>query len=121
MSKEQRRRRLGYRWRLRERMGERGMHSTSDLLPHLKERGIELSAAQVYRLVAQKPERLNLRVLAALCDALGCAPNDLIEPTVEEAAPEKKAAGGGEPGVRAEDGPRGRRPKRARIVDDDLA
>jgi hypothetical protein len=43
-------------------------------------RDITLSREQVYRLVAQVPERLSLMTLAALCDILGCAPSDLVEP-----------------------------------------
>ena len=37
----------------------------------LVERGIDLSREQVYRLVTQQPERLNVYVLAALCDIFG--------------------------------------------------
>lgn len=73
-------RRLGYNWNLRVRMAEAGMFATTDLVPLLSARGVTLSAAQVYRLVTQNPERLNLRTLMALCDILGCTPNDLIEP-----------------------------------------
>lgn len=75
------RREVGYTWRLRQVMAAHGLFSTTDLQPLLVERGVELSAAQVYRLVTSPPERLNMRVLAAVCDALGCTPNDLIEPT----------------------------------------
>lgn len=42
-------------------------------MPLLAERGVVLSAAQVYRLVAQTPERLHLRTLVALCDILGAS------------------------------------------------
>lgn len=58
-------RQVGYRWHLRQLMAAQGMFSTTDLLPHLAERGVELSAAQVYRLVTGTPERLNLHTLAA--------------------------------------------------------
>ena len=34
---------------------------------------------QVFRLVTQPPQRLSMDILAALCDILGCTPNDLIE------------------------------------------
>lgn len=80
--------------------------------------GIELSPAQVYRLVAQRPERLSLGTLAAICDALECTPNDLIEITeapVERARPRRRRAAGdpttppSSPAVR---------PVRARIVPD---
>ncbi|MGH9379220.1 MAG: helix-turn-helix domain-containing protein [Thermoanaerobaculia bacterium] len=107
-----RQRTVGYRWHLRRLMAERGMFATTDLLPLLAERGIALSGVQVYRLVAQTPERLNLKVLVALCDVLGCSPSDLIEPVVEEQQARKAA--GGEQGRRAPAS--ARRPRRARIV-----
>lgn len=78
-----RKRTLGYRWHLRRLMAEAGMFATTDLSPLLAERGIDLSAAQVYRLVTGTPERLSLRTLVALCDILGCTPAQLIEPVVE--------------------------------------
>jgi DNA-binding Xre family transcriptional regulator len=100
---------IGYRWHLRRLMAERDMFSTSDLQPHLVERGIELSSVQVYRLVTQTPERLNLKVLAALCDILECSPGDLIEPVVEAKTTRKiaQAKGGGKAKAIT--------PKRARI------
>jgi DNA-binding Xre family transcriptional regulator len=72
---------IGYVWHLRRLMAERGMFATTEMVPLLAERGIGLSREQVYRLVTRTPERLNLAVLAALCDILGCQPSDLIEPT----------------------------------------
>lgn len=107
---------LGYQWHLRQRMAERGMFATTDLVPHLAERGIVLSGVQVYRLVVQKPERLNLQVLVALCDILGCSPGDLIEPVVE-GRQAKKAATGDQ--LEAKAAVKGRRPTRARIVPDE--
>lgn len=88
-------------WHLRLRMAERGMFHTSDLVPALAERGVELSREQVYRLVTQAPQRLSMDVLAALCDILECAPNDLIEVTAA-ARTVRKAAGesGPAPAVR---------------------
>lgn len=69
---------LDYEWRLREVMATRGLFSTTKLIPLLNERGVHLSASQVYRLAAEKPERLNLQVLVALMDALECSADDLI-------------------------------------------
>lgn len=65
-------------WDLRQRMAEHGFFKTTELVPLLAERGVALSREQVYRLVTSTPSRLNLEVLAALCDILGCTPNDLI-------------------------------------------
>jgi DNA-binding Xre family transcriptional regulator len=72
-------RKMGIRWHLRMRMAAKGMFQTSDLVPLLAERGVHLSREQVYRLVAQEPQRLSMDTLAALCDILECQPNDLIE------------------------------------------
>ncbi|CAN5301043.1 MAG: helix-turn-helix domain-containing protein [Nocardioides sp.] len=71
-----------YNWHLREVMATRGLFQTSDLVPLLAERGIDLSREQVYRLVVQTPQRLSLDILAACCDILDCGPQDLIEVTV---------------------------------------
>lgn len=70
------------RWNLRQVMAGRGLFQTSDLVPLLAERGVTLSREHVYRLVTKTPQRLNMEVLAALCDILDCAPNDLLQPTV---------------------------------------
>ena len=111
-------RRVGYEWKLRQVMAAHGMFNTTDLIPHLVERGIELSSVQVYRLVVQTPERLNLTVLAALCDIFDCTPAELIEPSVETVSTAgRKAAAAGRNDT-GDEGPRGRRPTRARIVDD---
>lgn len=69
---------LDYEWRLREIMATRGLFSTTKLIPLLNERGVHLSASQVYRLAVEKPERLNLQVLVALMDALDCTADELI-------------------------------------------
>ena len=106
-------RKMGVRWHLREVMATRGMFSTTDLIAPLAERGVELSREQVYRLVTQQPERLNVYTLAALCDLLECGVGDLIEPVVERrqqrkaaGSPEERAtqegARGAAPGARAD-------------------
>jgi DNA-binding Xre family transcriptional regulator len=87
-------RKMSYRWHLRQLMATRNMFATTDLVGPLAERGIELSREQVYRLVVGTPERLNLHVLAALCDILGCSPAELIEPVVETRQTRKAASGG---------------------------
>ncbi len=107
------RREIGYRWHLRRLMAEREMFATTDLQPLLAERGVQLSAAQIYRLVTGKPERLNLRLLAALCDILGCTPTELIELTVETSPAAKRGIA---PNHSSDD--RIRRPRLARIVDE---
>ena len=72
------RRKVAYRWLLREVMAEHKLYATTELVPLLAERGIVLSASQVHRLVTSPPERLSMPVLAALCDIFGIGPGDLI-------------------------------------------
>lgn len=67
-------RQVSYRWRLREMMAARGVFTATELVPLLHERGIDLSASQVHRLVTGTPEWLSLPVLAALCDILEVTP-----------------------------------------------
>ena len=54
-----------FTWRLEERMHERGIHQITALQRELAAHGIDLSSSQIHRLVTQRPERLNLDVLAA--------------------------------------------------------
>ncbi|MGC5322351.1 helix-turn-helix domain-containing protein [Micromonospora arida] len=86
---------MGIRWQLRLRMAERGMFATTELVPLLVERGVHLSREQVFRLVTQPPQRLSMETLAALCDILGCQPNDLIEVEATEERTRKTATAGG--------------------------
>jgi DNA-binding Xre family transcriptional regulator len=81
-----------FTWRLEERMHQRGIHQITALQRELVTHGIELSSSQIHRLVTQSPERLNLEVLAALCEILACSPSDLIE--VHAATRKRRAAGG---------------------------
>lgn len=92
---------LDYRWKLRQVMAGRGMFATTDLIEPLAQRGIRLSASQVYRLAAERPERLSLKILMALLDILDCSMNDLIEPVAlaGAAGARKRKAAGAEAGV----------------------
>ncbi len=81
---------LDYRWHLRRVMADRGMFATTDLIEPLARRGIQLSSSQVYRLVAERPERLSLKILMALLDILDCSMGDLIEPAAARQAAARK-------------------------------
>jgi DNA-binding Xre family transcriptional regulator len=83
-------RQVSYRWRLRKAMADADMFTSTALIGPLAERGVTLSASQVHRLVTGTPERLNMTVLAALCDILHVSPADLI--TVDAAAAAAAAA-----------------------------
>lgn len=63
-------------------MDAHGMRDSTDLLPHLADRGVHLSEPQVRRLVAQRPMLVSLKVLTALCDIFGCSPVDFAAPPV---------------------------------------
>ena len=92
-------RKMGIKWHLRQVMATRDMFSTSDLVPLLADRGVRLSREQVYRLVTQPPQRLNMEALAALCDILDCQIQDLIEVVkVQEQVPKSAASGEGSTG-----------------------
>jgi DNA-binding Xre family transcriptional regulator len=81
---------VDYEWRLRVLMAENGMFRAIDLAPRLAEHGIRLSDSQVWRLVTGRPERLNLRLLAVLCEILGCEPGELVRRT-DSAVPVEKS------------------------------
>lgn len=108
------RRDIDYTWRLAELMAGQGLHNSTDLIPFLRERGIDLSASQVYRLVTNRPERVSLKLIAALCDIFGCGPDDLITVTATDARRKKAASG-----TNVVDLNKTIRPRRARIVADD--
>jgi DNA-binding Xre family transcriptional regulator len=76
-------RKVGYTWRLREVMAAQRIYTATELVPLLRDRGIDLSASQIHRLVSGAPERLSLQVLSALCDILACTPADLVTTTAE--------------------------------------
>jgi DNA-binding Xre family transcriptional regulator len=103
------RREVSYQWRLRNVMADRGMFAATGLVPHLAERGINLSASQVHRLVTGTPERLSLPVLAALCDILEVTPAELIVTRAQNAVPRQAAAGDSGPAAA------GLRPRPARL------
>ena len=79
-------RQVDYTWRLAELMAVAGMHNSTELIPRLAERGIELSRPQVYRVVHQRPERISVQLMAALCDIFGCGVEDLITVTATDVA-----------------------------------
>ena len=101
-------RRIAMRWNLRQVMASRAIYQTSELVPMLAERGVNLSREHVYRLVTKTPQRLNMEILAALCDILDCEPNDLLQPVVETVSVAKTGTETG-PGIGA------LRPIRAKI------
>jgi len=90
---------VSMQWRLRQVMAERGLFQTSDLVPLLAERDIHLSRQYVHRLVTKPPQRVNIDLLAALCDILECTAADLLELRVDEVRPQRTGTGEGGPGI----------------------
>jgi DNA-binding Xre family transcriptional regulator len=88
-------------WNLRQVMADRGIFQTSELLPLLQQRGVNVSREHVYRLVTRTPQWINIDILAALCDALGCGADELLSLVVE--APD---AGTGTAGLDSGKGPK---------------
>jgi DNA-binding Xre family transcriptional regulator len=76
-------------------MAAHGLFQTSDLVPLLAARDVHLSRQYIHKLVTKAPQRVNTDLLAALCDALDCTPNDLLQLEVEEV---EKATASGETG-----------------------
>ncbi|WP_159930965.1 MULTISPECIES: helix-turn-helix transcriptional regulator [Nocardia] len=103
--------RLDYQWHLRTVMATRGLFQTTDLRPLLAERGIALSASQVFRLVTERPERINVKILVALMDILDCRMEELIEPVAVRAQRQRRTGSGHDSGSVGDF-----RPKRARIA-----
>jgi DNA-binding Xre family transcriptional regulator len=113
-------RRVDYTWRLAELMAARGMHNSTDLIPLLVERGIELSRPQVYRVVHQRPERVSLQMIAALCDILGCGVEDLVTVTAADVRRRKASAGApSAPRPNVVELNKAVRPRRAKVISDD--
>lgn len=113
------RREVDYTWRLAELMAAHGMHNSTDLIPRLAERGIQLSRPQVYRVVHQRPERVSLQLMAALCDILGCGVEDLITVTATDARRRRTASGTTPlPAPNVVELNKSVRPRRARVITD---
>jgi DNA-binding Xre family transcriptional regulator len=113
-------RQVDYTWRLAELMAAHGMHNSTELVPRLAERGIQLSRPQVYRVVHQRPERISVQLLAALCDIFGCGVEDLITVTATDVRRKTASATARTQSVQnVVELNKSVRPRRARVIRDD--
>ena len=113
-------RQVDYTWRLAELMAAHGMHNSTELIPRLAERGIQLSRPQVYRVVHQRPERISVQLLAALCDIFGCGVEDLITVTATDVRRKTASATARIQSVQnVVELNKSVRPRRARVIRDD--
>ena len=68
------------KWRLRMAAAQREVWTGAELRRLLAETaGLHLSPASVSALFTRQPAQVKLDTLAALCTALDCTPNDLLE------------------------------------------
>lgn len=81
-------------WKLRIAAAQREVWTGAQLRRLLAEKaGLHLSSASVSALLTKQPAQLKLDTLAALCTALDCTPNDLLDvdttpvPATSTAAP----------------------------------
>lgn len=111
-------RQVDYTWRLAELMAAAGLHNSTELIPRLAERGIELSRPQVYRVVHQRPERISVQLLAALCDIFGCGVEDLITVTATDLRRKKAASAAAAASPNVVELNKSVRPRRARVIRD---
>lgn len=110
--------RIEYEWKLRELMSAAGMHLTTKLRPELAARGVYLSDSQIYRLVTETPERMNMPTLFALLDIFKCTLEDIAPSRVLSEVELDEAVGddrGTAVGQAIREG--GRRPLRITLTD----
>lgn len=71
---------MNVKWRLRMAAAQRDVWTGAELRRLLAERaGLDMSAASISALLTKEPAQLKLSTLVALCTALDCTPNDLLE------------------------------------------
>jgi len=84
---------MNVRWRLRMAAAQREVWTGAELRRLLAERaGMQISAASVSALLTKEPAQLKLSTLGALCTALQCTPNDLLEVDTTAVEPKSKPA-----------------------------
>lgn len=68
------------KWKLRIAAAQREVWTGAQLRRLLAEKaGLDMSSASVSALFTKEPSQVKMSTLAALCTALDCTPNDLIE------------------------------------------
>jgi DNA-binding Xre family transcriptional regulator len=92
-------------WRLRMAAAQREVWTGAELRRLLAEKaGLHLSAASVSALLTKQPAQLKLDTLAALCTALECTPNDLLDIDTNPVAAPASPAVPARPAARARAG-----------------
>ncbi len=105
---------MSLKWRLKEKMAENGIWRCTDLAKLLNAHGIRISTSMVTLIVDKMPERINSRVLDALCDILQCNPSDILVHTPSgKSAENLRKAVGDELGIKP-----GPKPKKKNSISD---
>jgi putative transcriptional regulator len=91
------------RWKLRMAAAQREVWTGAQLRRLLLDKaGLEMSSASVSALLTKQPAQVKLETLIALCTALDCTPNDLLEiDTTPVAKPDPATRDAVEPRPRA--------------------
>jgi putative transcriptional regulator len=93
---------MNVRWHLRMAAAQREVWTGAELRRLLAERaGVQMSAASVSALLTKQPSQLKLSTLVALCTALDCTPNDLLEVDTTPVEAKPKPAKTARPPARA--------------------
>lgn len=70
---------MSIEWKLRQVMAKNDIWSGSELLRRMEDKaGYSISAASISALMNDIPKMIRTETLDALCTALECSPNDLI-------------------------------------------
>lgn len=67
-------------WKLRLTAAQKGIWTGTELRRLMADRaGVDMSSASVSALFTKQPNQIKLSTLVALCTALECTPNDLLD------------------------------------------
>ena len=66
------------KWNIRMMMVKNNIHSGAELKRQLETVGVNLSSAQVTRIVNEMPSRINTKLLLGLINIFRCTTNDLL-------------------------------------------
>ena len=69
---------MSFKWKLKEKMAEKGIWRCTDLTRLLNAHGINITSSMVTLIVDRMPDRINTKVLDAICDILECTPSDIL-------------------------------------------
>jgi DNA-binding Xre family transcriptional regulator len=92
---------MDVKWKLRIAAAQREVWTGAQLRRLLAERaGLSLSSASVSVLLTKTPAQVKLTTLAALCTALECTPNDLLEVDITPVSPKAEPSKPSRPAVK---------------------